>query len=58
MTLDELLRHVRISLRNRGPDAGQLKRFLISVKRGEPDWAVLDLPDAKDLPAVQWKLRT
>jgi hypothetical protein len=34
----------------------QHKRFLISVKRGEPDWALLDLPSAKDLPAVQWKL--
>jgi len=31
-------------------------RFLISVKRGEPDWALLDLPGAKDLPAVRWKL--
>jgi hypothetical protein len=30
--------------------------FLISVKRGEPDWALLDLPGAKDLPAVRWKL--
>jgi hypothetical protein len=29
---------------------------LISVKRGEPGWAVLDLPGAKDLPAVRWKL--
>jgi hypothetical protein len=26
----------------------QHKRFLISVKRGEPDWALLDLPGAKD----------
>ena len=34
----------------------QHKRFLISVKRGEPDWALLDLPGAKDLPAVRWKL--
>jgi predicted nucleotidyltransferase component of viral defense system len=34
----------------------QHKRFLISVKRGEPDWALFDLPGAKDLPAVQWKL--
>ena len=34
----------------------QHKRFLVSVKRGEPDWALLDLPAAKDLPAVRWKL--
>lgn len=32
------------------------KRFLVSVKRGEPDWALLDLPDVKGLPAVRWKL--
>jgi hypothetical protein len=34
----------------------QHKRFLVSVKRGEPDWALLDLSGAKDLPAVRWKL--
>ncbi len=28
----------------------QHRRFLISAKRGEPDWALLDLP------AVRWKL--
>jgi predicted nucleotidyltransferase component of viral defense system len=32
------------------------KRFLVSVKRGEPDWSLLGLPGAKDLPAVRWKL--
>ena len=32
------------------------RRFLVSLKRGEPDWALLDLPGAKDLPAVRWKL--
>jgi len=32
------------------------KRFLVSIKRGEPDWTLVDLPDAKDLPAVRWKL--
>ena len=32
------------------------RRFLLSVKRGEPDWALLDLPGVKNLPAVRWKL--
>lgn len=32
------------------------KQFLVSVKKGEPDWSLLDLPDAKDFPAVRWKL--
>ena len=34
----------------------QHKKFLVSVKKGEPDWTLLDLPGAKDLPAVRWKL--
>jgi predicted nucleotidyltransferase component of viral defense system len=32
------------------------RRFLISIKRGEPDWALLDLPGVEDLPAVRWRL--
>lgn len=39
-----------------GEMPGQHKRFLISVKRGKPDGALLDLPGVKDLPAVRWKL--
>lgn len=31
------------------------RQFLVSFKRGEPDWALLDVPGARDLPAVQWK---
>lgn len=33
------------------------RRFLVSVKAGEPDWTLLDIPHARDLPAVRWKLR-
>jgi len=33
------------------------KAFLLSVKRGEPDWSLIDLPQTGELPAVQWKLR-
>jgi predicted nucleotidyltransferase component of viral defense system len=57
VTLDELLqaREALIGeIVGKMPD--QHRRFLISVKRGEPDWALLDLPGAKDLPAVRWKL--
>lgn len=32
------------------------KRFLISVKKGTPEWDLLRLPDIERLPAVQWKL--
>jgi predicted nucleotidyltransferase component of viral defense system len=31
------------------------RRFLISFKRGEPDWSLLDVPGASDLPAVRWR---
>ena len=33
------------------------KRFLISMKEGEPDWGLLGVPGVETLPAVQWKLR-
>lgn len=32
------------------------RRFLVSIKHGEPDWALLGLPDLENLPAVRWKL--
>ena len=31
------------------------RRFLLSFKRGDPEWALLDILGAKDLPAVRWK---
>ena len=31
--------------------------FLLSLKRGEPDWALLNFPGVDQLPAVRWKLR-
>ena len=33
------------------------RRFLLSFKRGEPDWGFLNLAGVADLPAVQWKLQ-
>ena len=33
------------------------KRFLLSMKQGEPDWAALGLAHLKELPALQWKLQ-
>jgi predicted nucleotidyltransferase component of viral defense system len=33
------------------------RQFLLSVKTGEPDWALVGLPQAAELPAVRWKLR-
>jgi hypothetical protein len=31
------------------------KDFLIGFKRGEPDWSLLGVPGASELPAVRWK---
>jgi predicted nucleotidyltransferase component of viral defense system len=58
VTLDELLK-AREDLIDEivGKMSEQHKRFLISVKRGEPDWTLFDLTGAKDLPAVRWKLQ-
>lgn len=33
------------------------RRFLLSVKSGEPDWATLGIAGAERLPAPQWKLQ-
>jgi len=33
------------------------KQFLISFEAGEPDWTLLDVEDAKKLPAVKWRMQ-
>lgn len=32
------------------------KRFLLSVKHGDPEWDLLSFANVSELPAVQWKL--
>ena len=32
------------------------RQFLLTFKRGEPNWELLSLTGVADLPAVQWKL--
>lgn len=32
------------------------RRFLLSIKRGEPDWSLLPIPHLSELPALRWKL--
>ncbi|MHC2585109.1 putative nucleotidyltransferase component of viral defense system [Bradyrhizobium diazoefficiens] len=56
VTLDELLeaRETLIAeIAGKMPQAH--KDFLIGFKRGEPDWSLLGVPGAADLPAVRWK---
>jgi hypothetical protein len=31
------------------------RRFLVSFERGEPDWDLLGVPGAADLPAVRYR---
>jgi predicted nucleotidyltransferase component of viral defense system len=57
VTLDELLRaREEVIAHIVGNMPADHRRFLISIKRGEPDWALLDLPGAEALPAVRWRL--
>jgi Nucleotidyl transferase AbiEii toxin, Type IV TA system len=57
VTLDELLKARQDLISGIvGKMPEHHKRFLVSVKRGAPDWALLDVPRARDLPAVRWKL--
>ena len=56
VTLDELLeaRETLIAeLAGKMPQAH--KDFLMWFKRGEPDWSLLGVPGAAELPAVRWK---
>ncbi|WP_445222874.1 hypothetical protein ACKWRH_45990 (plasmid) [Bradyrhizobium sp. Pa8] len=56
VTLDELLEARETLI---GELAGKMpqahKDFLIGFKRGEPDWSLLGVPGASELPAVRWK---
>ncbi len=57
VTLDELLQ-VREDLIAEvvGNMPADHRRFLMSIKRGQPDWSTLALPGAEMLPAVRWRL--
>ncbi len=32
------------------------KKFLLSIKQGEPDWDLMPVAGIDKLPAIQWKL--
>jgi hypothetical protein len=32
------------------------RRFLLFLKKGEPEWPLLGVPGAEALPAVRWRL--
>lgn len=33
------------------------RRFLVSFEAGAPEWNLLDVPMARDLPAIQWRMQ-
>jgi len=50
MTRDELVTILRKELT---PDE---RRFIVSIKQGQPLWDLLELEGIQDLPAIKWKL--
>lgn len=57
VTLDELLEaRLRLVRELHGRLGERRARFLRSVKALEPDWSLLLLPHARELPGVRWKL--
>lgn len=49
-TREKLIENVRQSLNKKDI------QFLLSFKKGEPDWDLFEINKLKDLPAVKWKL--
>lgn len=57
VTLEQLVEvRERLITQIRSRIGAQEKEFLLSVKRGEPQWGLLGLEGVERLPAVRWKL--
>jgi hypothetical protein len=57
VTLDELMAARETLIEDIvGGMPGSHRQFLMSVKRGRPDWALLDVAGVDRLPAVRWRL--
>ena len=58
VTLDELLGAREQAIEELvGAMPEEHRRFLISVKKGKPEWGLLGIPHVENLPAVQWRLQ-
>lgn len=56
VSLDELLRaREDLITEVSGKMPNEHRDFLIGFKRGKPDWALLGVDGAAELPAVRWK---
>lgn len=49
-TWERLVREIRARIGEKE------RRFLLSLKRGEPEWDLLELPRVAEWPAIRWKL--
>jgi predicted nucleotidyltransferase component of viral defense system len=47
----------RLASRLRKEMTEEERRFIVSVKEGEPQWNLLGIPGIENLPAVRWKLQ-
>jgi hypothetical protein len=57
VSLDELLKTREQFIAQINTDfTNDERRFLLSIKEGSPDWPLLGVPGAENLPALQWKL--
>jgi predicted nucleotidyltransferase component of viral defense system len=58
VTIDELLKaREQMIAEVVGKMPKDHRKFLLGLKRGEPDWKLLDVPGAEGLPAVRWRLQ-
>jgi predicted nucleotidyltransferase component of viral defense system len=58
VTLDDLLETREAFIAELvGGMPSEHRKFLVSFKRGEPDWQLLGIPHAEQLPAVRWRLQ-
>jgi predicted nucleotidyltransferase component of viral defense system len=59
VTMDSLLQaREQLIAEIAGKMPGDHKKFLVSLKKGKPEWALLGVKGAEALPAVRWRLRT
>lgn len=57
VSLDELLEAREMLFEwARNSLSSKEREFLVSVKRGEPDWSLMDLENLSEWPAVRWKV--
>jgi predicted nucleotidyltransferase component of viral defense system len=58
VTIDELLNaREQMIAEVVGKMPADHRKFVLGLKRGEPDWKLLKVPGAEGLPAVRWRLQ-